>query len=92
MNPLPRLCNYSSETHGSESTSLSSHSLLNALQSLYACSASLVPLMVKTLPPMQETWVRSMGQEDPLEKEMTVHSSILAWEIPWTEEPGRLSP
>ena len=39
---------------------------------------------------MQETWVRSLGWEDPLEKEMATHSSILAWEIPWTEEPGRL--
>ena len=39
---------------------------------------------------MQETWVRSLGQEDPLEKEMATHSSILAREIPWTEEPGRL--
>ena len=39
---------------------------------------------------MQETWVRSLGQEDPLEKEMETHSSILAWEIPWTEEAGGL--
>ena len=39
---------------------------------------------------MQETWVRSLGQEDPLEKEMAAHSSILAWKIPWTVEPGRL--
>ena len=39
---------------------------------------------------MQETWVRSLGQEDPLEKEMATHSSILAWEILWTEEPGGL--
>ena len=45
---------------------------------------------VKSLPARQETRVQSMGQEDPLEKEMTIHSSILAWEIPWTEEPGRL--
>ena len=44
----------------------------------------------KRLPPMQETQVRSLGQEDPLEKEMTTHSSILAWRIPWTEEPGWL--
>ena len=41
---------------------------------------------------MQETWVRSLGQEDPLEKEMATHSSILAWRIPWTEEPGGLQP
>ena len=42
--------------------------------------------------PMQETWVRSLVQEDLLEEEMTTHSSIRAWEIPWTEEPGRLQP
>ena len=46
--------------------------------------------MVKNLPAMQETWVRSLGWEDPLKKEMATHSGILAWEIPWTEEPGRL--
>ena len=46
--------------------------------------------MVKHLPTMQETRVRSLGQEDPLEKEMATHSSILAWKIPWTEEPGWL--
>ena len=48
---------------------------------------------VKNLPPVldiQETQVQSLGQEDPLEKEMATHCSILAWEIPWTEEPGRL--
>ena len=44
----------------------------------------------KNLPAMQETWVRSLGQEDALEKEMAAHSSILAWRIPWTEEPGWL--
>ena len=52
--------------------------------------ASLVAQRLKPLPPMQETWVRSLGQEDPLEKEMVTPSSILAWIIPWTEEPGRL--
>ena len=46
--------------------------------------------MVKRLPTMRETWVKSLGQEDPLEKETTTHSSILAWRIPWTEEPGEL--
>ena len=46
--------------------------------------------MVKNLPAMQETRVRSLSQEDPLEKEMTTHSSIVAWRIPWTEEPGGL--
>ena len=44
---------------------------------------------LKRLPPMWETWVRSLGQEDPLEKEMATHSSILAWRIPWMEELGR---
>ena len=46
--------------------------------------------MVKRPPTMRETWVRSLGQEYPLEKEMATHSSILAWKIPWTEEPGGL--
>ena len=46
--------------------------------------------MVKGLPAMQETQVQCLGQEDPLEKEMAIHSSILAWKIPWTEEPDRL--
>ena len=48
--------------------------------------------MIKNLPAMQETWVRSLGWEDPLEEGMTTHSSILAWRIPWTEEPGGLQP
>ena len=52
--------------------------------------ASLVAQTVKSLPAMQETRVQSMGQEDPLEKEMATHSSILAWEIRWTKEPGGL--
>ena len=46
--------------------------------------------MVKSLPEMQETRVQSLGQKDPPKKEMATHSSILAWKIPWTEEPGRL--
>ena len=46
--------------------------------------------MVKNLPAMQDTQVRSLDQEDPLEKEMATHSSILAWRISWTEDPGRL--
>ena len=46
--------------------------------------------MVKNLPAMQETWVQSLDGEDPLEKEMETYSSIVAWEIPWIEEPGRL--
>ena len=55
-----------------------------------SCWASLVAQMVKNLLEMQDTWVWSLGQEDPLEKGMATHSSILAWEIPWTEEPGEL--
>ena len=46
--------------------------------------------MVKNLPAMRETWVRSLGWEDPLEKDMATRSRILAWRIPWTEEPGEL--
>ena len=46
--------------------------------------------MVKNLPAIQETWVGSLGQEDPLEKGMATHSSILAWRVPWTEEPDKL--
>ena len=52
--------------------------------------ASLVAQMVKHLPTVQETWVRSLGQVDPLEKGVTTISNILAWRIPWTEEPGGL--
>ena len=51
---------------------------------------SLVARLVKNLPTMQETQVRSLGGENPLEKEMATHSSTLAWKIPWTEKPGRL--
>ena len=57
---------------------------------IYIYGASLVAQMVKRLPTMWKTRVRSLGWEDPLEKEMATHSSILAWKIPWTEEPGRL--
>ena len=52
--------------------------------------ASLVGQTVKNLPVMQETQIQSLGRKDPLEKEMATHSSILAWKIPWTEEPGGL--
>ena len=52
--------------------------------------ASLVAQTVKNLPAVRMTWIRSLGWEDPLEKGMATHSSILAWRIPWTEEPGRL--
>ena len=52
--------------------------------------ASLVAQRLKRLPPMWETRVLSLGREDPLEKEMVTHSSVLAWKIPWTKKPGRL--
>ena len=57
---------------------------------LMETSTSLVAQMVKRLSTMRETWVRSLGWKDPLEKEMAIHSSTNAWKIPWTEEPGRL--
>ena len=63
--------------------------LINLPQAHYL-RAFLVAQMVKNLPTMQETWAWSLGQEDPLEKGMATHSSILAWRIPWTEEPGSL--
>ena len=56
----------------------------------FFCGTSLVAQMVKRLSTMQETWVWALGWEDPLEKEMAIHSSTIAWKIPWTEEPGRL--
>jgi len=54
--------------------------------------AALVAQTVKNLPAMQETWVRFLDWEDPLEKGMATYSSIVVWRIPWTEEPGRLQP
>ena len=57
----------------------------------YGYRASLVAQMVKSLPAVQETRIRSLGQEDPLEKEMAPHSNTLAWKIPWTYEPGGYS-
>ena len=56
--------------------------------SLFIVWASLMAQQVKNLPAVREMWVCSRGQEDSLEKEMTIHSNILAWRIPWTEEPG----
>ena len=58
----------------------------------FKSQTSLVAQTVKHLSTMQETWVRSLGWKDPLQKEMAIHSSTLAWKIPWTEEPGRLQP
>ena len=58
--------------------------------SIFSFRASLVAQMVKRLPTMWETRVQSLDREDPLDKEMATHSSILAWKIPWMEDPGRL--
>ena len=57
---------------------------------VHLLGTSLVAQMVKPLPTMRETWIRSLGREDPMEKEMATNSSTLAWKIPWTEEPGGL--
>ena len=56
------------------------------------CGNSLVAQLVKNLLAAPETWLQSLGWEDPLDKEMATHFGILAWKIPWTEEPGGLSP
>ena len=58
--------------------------------SLHYSWASLVAQMIKSAPAMQESWIRSLGQENPLEKGMDTYSNFLAWRIPWTEEPGGL--
>ena len=63
---------------------------LSLLFFIFWNKASLVTQLVKNLPTMQKTWAWSLGQEDPLEKEMAIHSSTLTWRMPWTEEPGRL--
>ena len=68
----------------------SSASHICRIAPMAAIRASLVAQRLKRLPATWETWVRSLGWEDPLEKEMATHCSILAWRIPWTEEPGRL--
>ena len=69
---------------------LSPLSLLLVYKDNKETQASLVAQRLKRLPEMQEAWVQSLGREDPLEKEMAIHSSTLAWRIPWREEPGRL--
>ena len=65
--------------------------LLGEIRNVYLPRASLVFQTVKHLPAIRETQVRSLGQEDPLEKEMATYSSTLAWKIPWMEEPGGYS-
>ena len=64
--------------------------LINSFIAFFFFFTFLVTQRVKCLPAIQETWVRSLGQEDPLEKELATHSSTLAWRIPWMEDPVRL--
>ena len=68
------------------------HSLIPQLSTehLLHVGASLVAQTVENLPATQENWVRSLGREDPLEKETVIHSSVVGWRTPWTEEPGGL--
>ena len=82
-------------TLGGDAVSVQVHQLYKCIiwwgmLTLGEARASLVAQRLKPLPAMQETWVRSLGWEDPLEKGMATHSSILVWRIPWTEEPGGL--
>ena len=82
--------NFTSPSLPASDFSSAASSPLSALIEWKVVWASLVAQRVKHLPAMWETWVQSQGGEDPLEKEMATHSSILAWKIPWTEEPGGL--
>ena len=68
----------------------SDHSRIKLEASYRPLGAFLIAQLGKNLPAMQETWIHFLGQEDPLEKEMATHSSILAWRTSWTEEPGGL--
>ena len=84
---------YSPQGHKeSDATEVTSHIHIHicGYVCVYIYMASPVAQRIKRLPAMQETWVRSLGWEDLLEKDMAIHSSILAWRIPWTEEPGGL--
>ena len=67
---------------------MSKKELVPLIFGVYLSYSSLVAQVVKNLPAMKETWVQSLGQEDTLEKGMATHTSILAWRIPWMEEPG----
>ena len=92
--PLPMELECITLLSDDKSTELISHHQLEELRKSQKetphVRASLVAQLVKNLPAMQETRVRALGWEDPLEKEMATRSSILAWRIPWTEEPGGL--
>ena len=67
-----------------------SHSYMTIVGKVMFLLFNMLSRLVKNLTAMQETWVQSLGWDDPLENEMAAHSSLLAWRIPWTEEPGRL--
>ena len=90
LNNIPGFCDYD----GTELAHITRWRILNIFGYLFVflvfCWAFLVAQMLKRLPAMQETWVQSLGREDPLEEEMATHSSILAWKIPWAGEPGGL--
>ena len=73
-----------------EISSTEEHGRPQSMESQSVGHTYLVAQMVKRLSTMWETWVQSLSWEDPLEKEMVIHSSTIAWKIPWTEEPGRL--
>ena len=81
---------YSPWGHRESDMTEQAHTSMFHLFAVSMLTAFLVAKMVKNLPAMRETWVRSLGQKDPLEKGKTTHSSILAWRIPRTEEPGGL--
>ena len=76
--------------NGSGQRSIQTAEEIRFLPHTICISTSLVAQRLKRLPEMQEAWVQSLGREDPLEKEMAIHSSTLAWRIPWREERGRL--
>ena len=87
---LPVLALISSSGWGLGTVFLWRKDLVRIVKGNFSSGIWQVAQRVKRLLAMQETWVRSLGQEDPLEKEMATHSSTLAWKIPWTEKPGRL--
>ena len=89
---LFRFCGHTefSKFAGILSAALSQHHLSGFEIAQLEFWASLVAQRLRRLPTMRETWVRSLGREDPLEKEMATYSSTLAWRVPWREEPGRL--
>ena len=85
------VCNLTAIAEGNSSSIVKvSPVLATVLMGIFLATSSLIAPIAKNTPTMQDTWVQSLGWEDPLEKGMATHSSILAWGIPWTEEAGRL--